>query len=206
MVRKGKKNYKRLAQKYLQTGQEKLKFSLAHITLWGKITIFWIIVCFISLFLPWISSVGVIVSTQESSISSFSSVSSLVGYSGIFIFATLALMVFWLFSIHKKQKFYALSLIHISAQAVCFWGAIFIMVLCLHSFFVINGLQFFSGNIVYGSGLILCMTGAIIICGGAVQILKENKKNSKWSYVSEIDANEFQKHKREEKSNMKLPF
>jgi hypothetical protein len=137
---------------------------------------------------------------------SFISFSALLGRIGFFILITLMLIAFSIFSIQKKEKFRYFSLIHISDYiSLLAWWA-FIFLLSVHSFFLVWGLQLFSSNIIYGKGIVLCITWSLVILSGALIMKQEYRKNIKWSYINDIKASWQQGLENTEKNNMKLPF
>lgn len=86
------------------------------------------------------------------------------------------------------------------------YGSMLIILLCIQTFLFIGGLQTFSGNILYGKGIILCITGAIVVLFGSLLLKKEYRKNIKGSYMSELRSGENMSEENEQKNNMKLPF
>jgi len=200
------KKISRLLQKHMQNIKEQIYFKTSHISQGWKFALLWIFLCFISLFLPWISPLDTIISCGYSDTPISSSFSWLLGGIWFFILLSLSLMSFSLFSIKKKERLHFFSLIELSDISACFLWSIFIFILSLHSFFLVIGLQFFSVNILYGKGIILCITWSIIIFIASLLLKQEYRKNIKWSYISEL-KNTWQKLKLEEKKdNMKFPF
>jgi hypothetical protein len=160
-------------------------FKSSHISFGGKIWLLWVLICFISLFFPWVSSLWAIISSGNLQIHSFISFSSVLWRIGFFISLTLVIIVFSLFSIQKKEKFHYFSLIHLSDSLSLIIWSIFIFIVSVHSFLLISGLQLFSSNIVYGKGITLCITWSLVMFFGALIMKQEHGKNTKWSYVSD---------------------
>ena len=196
----------RTLQKHVLKIQEQVRFKTSHITQGWRIIFLGGILVFFSLFSSWISAQESIVASSNIKIQSVSSFSSLIGFVGIFILATLIVIFFSVFSLRKKEKFHFFSLIQLSDYICSFYGALFIIILCIQSFLFIGGLQIFSGNIYYGKWIILCMTWAIVILFASFILKKEYRKNSKWTYYSELRGEENQRNTDEVKNNMKLPF
>lgn len=205
MSRKNTKTY-RFLQKKISDFMQKLQFKTSHISQGGKIILLWVIICGVSLLMPWISPLDSIISCWYSDVPSSSSFSGILWHVGIFILFALCIISFWVFSIQNKQKFHFFSTLQISDQVSSFYGSFFILIFSLHSFFVVHGLKFFSVNIVYGKGIILCLTWAIVILTGSFILKKEYRKNIKGSYYNESHWDIKQQNNEEQKNNMKLPF
>ncbi|NDK10132.1 hypothetical protein GW846_05145 [Candidatus Gracilibacteria bacterium] len=196
----------RAVQKNLGIIQEQLRFKTSHISDGGKISLAGVSISLVSLFIIWVNSEVSIVSSGNTQISGVNSFSALVGYTGFFILLILGFICFSIFSIRKKEKFHSFSLIHIYDFAACFYGSILIMILCLQGLFYMRGLQTFSSDIGYGKGIILCITGAIVILIGSLILKKEYRKNIKGSYTSEIKNQDYGSELEPNRDNMKLPF
>ncbi len=196
----------RFFQQLFYSIQEKIRFKTSHISFWWKITMLWVLLCFIALFLPWILPIDTLTPSWSRNIPVSLSFSSLLGFVGVFIIIILSIITFSICSIQKKEKFHFFSMLQLSDYLSAMFGWIFIFILSLHSFFFINGLRFFSINILYWQGIILSITGSIIIFIGAILLKKEQRKNIKWSYVSELHSPWNKIKNKEGKRNMKLPF
>lgn len=181
-------------------------FKSSHISFWGKISLLWVLICFLSLFMPWVDSIWTIISSGSLQINSFMSFSSVLWRIWFFITITLAIILFSLFSIQKKEKFRYFSLIHISDYFSVISWSIFIFLLSLHSFLLISGLQLFSSEVIYGKWIVLCITWSIVMFIGALIIKQEHGKNIKWSYINDSKTQAPQTLQIKEKKNMKLPF
>lgn len=196
----------RIFQKHSQKIGEKIRFKTAHITLWGKISLLWSIICFISLIFPWISITDTSFMHGEGSAPIASSFSSVLGGVWFFILWAICIIMFSIFSIQKKEKLRFVSMIQLSDQLSAFFWSILIFILAFHSFILISGLRFFSISINYQKWVILCITGAIIIFIWAYIMKKEYRKNIKWSYISNIESSPEKLIVTEQKNNMKFPF
>lgn len=196
----------RFLQKKILHIQRQIIFKTSHISLWWKIVLFGTFLCFISLFLPWISANWNIISSGESKIDTFVSFSSVLWRVGFFVLITLAIVNFSIFSIQKKEKLRYFSLLSVSEYICSSFWSIFIFLLSLHSFLLVGGLQLFSSNITYGKGIILCITGSIIMFLGSIAIRKEYRMNIKWSYINDAKGNTHIEAWEEQENNMKLPF
>lgn len=196
----------RLIQKKLTYIYEKIYFKTSHITPGGKVTLVGIILCFISLFMPWISTLGNLSTNTTSNFWTASSFSGLIWNVGFFILFALIVVSFWVFSIEKKEKLHFLSLMRFNDRVSALIGSIFIFIMSLHSFLLISWLQYFSMNILYGQWIILCITWSIIIWIWAYIMKNEYRKNIKGSYISELRPWAHSEQQEEEKNNMKLPF
>lgn len=195
-----------LIRKNIYKFKKLIIFKSSHISFWWKISLLWVLICFISLFFPWVWSLWTIISSGNLQIESFMSFSSVLWRIGFFIWITLLLIIFSLFSIQKKEKFRYFSLIHISDYISTLVWSIFIFLLSIHSFFLIWGLQLFSSNIVYGKWIVLCLTGSFVMFFGVYIMKQEYRKNIKWSYINDVKAQWPDIGNIREKNNMKLPF
>lgn len=196
----------RFIQKRILHFQKVVIFKTSHISPGGKIALFGSLICFISLFFPWMESLGSIIPSWDSQINSFNSFSSVLGRTGFFILISLIIVSFSIFSIRKKEKLRYFSLLSVSEYMCTSFGSIFIFLLSLQSFFLSSGLQLFSSNIIYWKGIILSITWAIIIFFWSIVIKKEYRINIKWSYISDTKWSPDIPQEAEQKNNMKLPF
>lgn len=205
MLNKNKKLLRKI-QKYIQETQNAIKFKTSHISTWWKIVLIGSLVTFFSLFIPWISPLDTVISCGYSDIPTSNSFSKLLWWVWFFIIIILAIISFSLFSIQRKEKLHFFSHIRLPDMISALLGSILIFILTFHSFFIISWLQFFSVNILYWKGLILCITWSIVIGIWALIMKKEYRKNIKWSYISEVKKTENLVMESEEKHNMKFPF
>jgi len=196
----------RFLQKLLLHLRENIIFKTSHISLWGKITLFWVFLCMISLFINWGWTFWNIIDARNVENIHFNSFSLVMWYIWYFIFIWLLIISFAICSIKKKQKFKYLSLIEIRDYSSAIIIALMIFLSTLHSYFLTKWLQLFSSNISHWNWVILCMTGAIIIFIWGVWIRWEHRSNIKWSYINNTSKYSWEKDISETKNNMKLPF
>ncbi len=196
----------RLAQKRFHSFQKFIAFKTSHLTMGGKIWLFWIVISFISLFFPWSESVTTIISSWNANIENLTAFSPLLWWIGYFLLIFLLVMTFFTFSIQKKEKIKYLSSYHITDFIALSVWATFIIILCIHTFILISGLKVFSWNIHHSHGIILCLCWSIISIFWSIVISWEYRKNIKWSYINNASKWQWEPFKVEEKDNMKLPF
>lgn len=196
----------RSVQRYVHFSRKHLSFKAAHITIWGKIALFGIFICCISLFFPWVSSFDGISDWWPSRLKSFLSFSILLGYIWFFILIALIVSIFAIFSIQRKEKLHFFTHIQLSDHNSWILSAVFIFLMCFHSFFLIRGLQIFSANVLYWEWIILCITGSIIMFIWSIMMKKEYRKNLRWSYSSEAHIQDQNELIDQGQDNMKLPF
>ena len=196
----------RFIQKKILKLQEKIIFKTSHIGTWWKLALFWVILCFFSLFISWGGAFWNIVDSENIENFSFNSFSSVMWFIWYFILIWLALVSFAICSIKKKQKLKYFSLIEVRDYSSSITTAIVIFFASLHSFFITKWLQLFSSNITHSQGIILCMTGSIIIFLWGIAIRSEYRMNTKWSYINDTGRVPQEAQYKEKKDNMKLPF
>ncbi len=199
-------NTLRFIQKRVVKIKEKIIFKTSHISTWWKLALFWIVICFFSLFISWGWAFWNIVDSDNIENFSFNSFSPVIGMIWYFILLGLALVSFAICSIKKKQKLKYFSLIEMRDYSCSIITAIVIFLATFHSFFITKWLQLFSSNITHGKWIILCMTGAIIIFIWGIVIRSEYRMNIKWSYISDTSRSPQEPQNKEQKDNMKLPF
>jgi len=199
-------NSLRFLQKKILHIQKKIVFKTSHISSWWKLTLFWVLLCFISLFISWGGAFWNIVDAENIENFRFNSFSSVLWYIGYFILGWLGLISFSIASIKKKQKLKYFSLIEIRDYSASIISSIVIFLATLHSFFITIWLQLFSSNITHASWIILCMTGSIIIFIWGIVIKWEYRMNIKWSYINSAGKSPQESEFKDKKDNMKLPF
>jgi hypothetical protein len=112
-------------------------------------------------------------------------------------------LFFILFSHSRKEKLKLYSDIHFKDSTIIILWWIFNIFLSFNIFSFVEWLQRFSSTIIYGNGIILSITWAIVIVIWGI-ITRKEKKDEKYSiYTNELIEEEEQK---EEENNMKLPF
>ena len=200
----------RFFQKHLTEIQKSLSFKLSGLTTGWKISLWGIIICCISLCIPWI----VFVSTWDieeisSKISSTHSFSALIGNSWLFVLLWLIISLFFLFSSSKKDTLYSATSLSYRIHSLLFWVAIFTLYSAIHSLLIIKWLQTFSSNITYWKWLILCITWSIILLFWAVRLKNDSKKDIVWAYIHSTEKNNTKTKEGiidDWRDNMKLPF
>lgn len=200
------KKWFRLLQKHTMNLAEQIRFKTSHISYGWKLCLLWCLLSFFSLFQSWIYTQDMIIGGSSISITSASSFSPLVWYIWVLLSSILGTIIFSIVSLRKKEKLHFLGLLRIHESTIAFIWGISIIVLSFQSFLFINGLRIFSADILYGKGIIFCIIGGIFILLGSYYLKKDYRKNSKWSYISELKSGDFSKNLQEEKDNMKLPF
>jgi len=186
--------------------QQKIAFKFSHISVWGKLCLFWVFITFVSLFTRWGGAFWNIVEAQNIENFSFTSFSSTMGYIWYFILLWLIIIIFSVCSIKKKQKLKYFSLIEVRDYSSAIITSIVIFFTAIHCYFITQWLQLFSSNITHSNGIILCMTWAIIIFIWGIVIRSEYRMNIKWSYINDTSRSPKEFDYKETKDNMKLPF
>lgn len=198
--------FSRSIRRFLYFWKRATKFKLSYASNGEKIGFFGIIICFLSLFFPWISSLDGIAGDINGSVESFWAFSKILGFTWVFIFLTLLVVGFSIFSIRRKERLRFFSLVHISEYSSCLIWSLFISILCIQKFFLISWLQVFSSNILYGKWIILCLTWSFFILIAAIIIKTEYRKKVHGSYIYEERELRNIENTPEDKNNMKLPF
>ena len=171
------------------------KFKSLNLSFSKQIVLLWTIICFISLFLPWIKDIEKWLSWD-----SFYSLSWNIGF---LLSIILIIPIFTIFSTSYKEKIKLYSDLSLKNHFLIITSGIFILSFSIISLSFINWLQTFFKNIIYWNWIILCMTSWIIILIWWLFIRKEYYKNN-----SEIILNKLNQNRKEinKKDNMKLPF
>ena len=198
-------HHMRVVQKHILKIQEQIIFKISHISPAGKISLLWVAICIFSLFQPWIIAEESIIQgiTPIKSVGSFS---SLIGHVWFLMFSILCVISFAIISLKKKEKLFFLGLSRMEESFITLYGAIILGLLSFQSFFFISGLQVFSANVKYGTGIIFSFVWIIFLLWGSYMFKKEFRRNVKGSYMSEVSAEEHSQQREKERSNMKLPF
>lgn len=170
-------------------------FKSKYLSFWGKTVLFWSIILFISLFMPWIK--------QTWSGITWNSFSSITGNIWYIIFTFIFIILFLLLSNRNKEK---IKLhINISFQnyflILLFWA--FTIIICIMSLSFINGLHTFQEDIIYQKGWILALSSWILITFWWYLLRKEYLTHNLWVFV---DNDENIISQIDKKRNMKLPF
>ena len=173
-----------------------LNFKSRSFSLGEKISIFWTFICFISLFFPWVNSI------DNSFLSNaFWSLSWKIGY---FIFLEIIFVVFLIFSQNKKVKLKMSSNFHFRDSSIVLLVSLLNIIFSLNILSFVQGLSAVSTKALYGNGIILCLTGSIVLLIWGILMRKEKIWENYSMYTNEIDEEKKQEEKKEK--NMKLPF
>jgi len=186
-----KRKYKNILIKTINT----LKFKSLNLSFSGKVSLFWSCVLLFSLFQPWITNLE-----NGKTWNSFTSLSWNIWFILILLFV---LLIFFILSTSNKEKIKLHSNISFKNYYIIIMIAIFIILAWLISLSFINWLQFFFQDIIYGHGIILCISSWIIILFWGYLNLKENKEFKLETFINEDWETET---KTIAKNNMKLPF
>lgn len=205
-----KKTTTRFAQKHLYNIQKYISYKFSTLWVWGKICFAWIIICFISLFTPWLVQIqGSSVWSVNINIWNTYSFSYIVWNVGLFILLCIWVSLFSLFSQKNKQKISSLTNQNLKTETLLCVMALFIFFISLHALFSIKWLQVFSSNLVYGKWVILSLTWSLVFIFWAIKYKSDARKNILWVYATNREKNEQQSNGEESqeiKNNMKLPF
>lgn len=172
-----------------------MRFKWMSLSLWEKITGFWSIVTFLSLFLLWINA-----SDESKTWNAFSALAWSIGY---IIVILIAINVIVITSYKMKEKIKLGSDFHFRDTNIIICNGILIFLLSLHIFSFVKGLQEFSQVIIFWKWIILSLTWAILIViwGG---IMRKEKRTEKYNIcTNELDNEEDEKVN---EKNMTLPF
>lgn len=175
-----------------------LKFKWLNLSLWEKISLIWALISTFSLFLNWIDSESI--NNLEEKGNAFSSLAGSIWY---IILLILAFLVFILISHSKKETFKLSSDLHFKDSTITIFWWVFDIFLSLITFSFVKWLQRFSSTIIYGNGIILSITWAIVIIIWGIIMRKEKKAEKYSTYTNELGENEIEE---ENDNNMKLPF
>lgn len=199
----------RFFQKHIMQIMDFIKFKVSTLTIGEKISLWALMICSFSLFIPWIRFISNWDSTLSPELSINNSFSSIIWNSGVFIGFGICLGLFFLFSTKNREKIHSLIPVSRKVHNIIFYIALYIITISLHTIFMIIWLQTFAANIVYWKWIILCLTGGIILLFWALQIKKDISKSKKWTYLNEAynshslwDSQESE----DKRNNMKLPF
>lgn len=204
-----KQSTTRFFQKHITQIRDFFIFKLQAQSPWEKISLWALVICTISLFIPWIQFISRWDTELSPTISMSNSFSWVIGNSGFFIALGICIGLFFIFSTNNKEKIHSIIPVSRKVHNVIFCLSLYIITLCLHTIFMIIGLQTFAANVVYGKWVILCLTWSFILLFGALQIKKDIVKNKKGTYINDSswwNIMESSDETDEKKNNMKLPF
>ncbi len=167
-----------------------------------KTVIFWTVLSFISLFLPWIEII------QSGIINN--AFSKILGISG-FIILLLNICILYLAFHHKNKEIYK-NILHIFMKdgvGITFLS-IFLLLTISNAIFIIEGLKTFQQWIILWNGILVWIVGSIFSIVWWIFLSREKNIPTLFnSDAPEIHSLEdFLQHesKVDEKNNMKLPF
>lgn len=171
------------------------RFKSLNLTISKKIVLIWIIIWFISLYLPWIKDISKLISWN-----SFYSLTWNIGFILVFI---LLLPIFIIFSTNYKEKLKLYSDLSIKNHFLVITTGFIIVSFSIISLSFINWLHTFFENIVYWKWVILCMTAWFIILLWWIMMRKEYYSDSSEIILNKLNQD---REKLKEEDNMKLPF
>lgn len=195
--------FKRTLRKYIKKTNDKILFIVSHLSLWGKLALFGLWLCFISLFFPWFT---VWLENNANDYISSSAFSSLIWYIGYLYLATIVTNIFYVLSIKNKAKIRYVSWVNISTSHIIVLTSLCFIISAIHVFFLIWGMRFFRSEIFHQQGLILFLTGSIIVFIAGKILKNEEIKNISGSYSYSWKIKEIETEKIHTEENMKLPI
>lgn len=195
MIRKNKNLNKNNLKNEITCFFNNTKFKSLNLTLSKKITLLWVLIWFISLFLPWINDLEKMIS--------WNSFYSLTWNIGFILFFVLLLPIFIIFSTNYKEKIKLYSDLSVKNHFIIITAWFIVISFSIVSLSFINGLHTFFENIYYWKWVILCMTSWFIILFWWIMLRKDYYSDSSEIILNKLNQNR-KKHKKED--NMKLPF
>jgi len=195
---------------YLYKIQKIIAYKISSLQVWGKISLFGIFICCVSLFFPWvIFTWNSDIDQISRSVESATSFSALVWNSWFFITLSLGISLFSLFSYTTKKKIHSLTTLSYKVHTILILISCIILYTSIHSLLMIGWLQTFASNIIYGKWIILCITGSFILLIWGLKLRKDIKNNTAGIYINDtkdIHSTPINEKNDEVKDNMKLPF
>ncbi len=203
MLRKHQR-MKRIIYIFLKELSTKISYRYTELHIWTKISIFWISLSSIALFLPWIESLDAISilpswNMSENAFSIFS------GYIWYFLFALFAFVLFSMISKRRKERLKYFSLIDTPESVLVLFTGMIVCMISLQYFFIVGWYQVMSQNIMYWKGLILSTTWSLLMFIWYYFLRNSRKKQGSGSFGYEKSQDIFEKHPHNP-DNMKLPF
>lgn len=183
--------------------QEKLIFIFSHLSWGSKLALFALALCFVSLFIPWFSIQSETLSTTPLATNAFSRI---LWYIWFLYFFLICINIFYIISIKKKSELRNISGISFSSTRVTQWMSIFMIFSSIHMYFIIQGMLYFSSQISHEKGLILFITGAMLVWFSWYFLRKEEKKHISGSYSHAYNSKEIPENPTDTAKNMKLPI
>jgi len=174
-----------------------VNFKSRSFSIWEKISIFWVCISFIALFFSWVNSIE-----NTFSSNAFWNLSGKVGYS---IFIELIFVLFLIFSQKKKVKFKMSSNFHFRDSSIVLLVSLLNIIFTLNVLSFVQGLSTISNKALYGNGIILSITGSIVLFIWWFLMRKERSGEKYSLYTNDLEQEEKNEEEKKEK-NMKLPF
>lgn len=203
MLRKHQK-IKRILSLFIAENLSRVHYRYNELSIGTKISLFWILVCTISLFLPWVESLDGI-SVLPSWNMSENAFSIFAWRTWFFLIALFLFVVFNMVSRKRKERFKYFSLVDAPESIMVLFTSIVVMLMSIQYFFLVWWYQIMSQNIIYGRGIILSTTWSLLLFLWYYFLKKSRKKQNSWSFWFENSEAPFQKHAHDP-DNMKLPF
>ena len=173
----------------------KIKFKSINLTFSKQIVLIWVIIWYISLFIPWIKDINEWIFWN-----SFYSLSWNIGF---LLMIILSLPIFVILSTSYKEKIKLYSDLSLKNHFIIITSWVFIISFSIITLSFINWLHTFFENIFYWNWVILSMTSWFIILIWWIMIRKEYYADS-----SEIILDKLNQNRKitKQEDNMKLPF
>ena len=171
------------------------KFKSINLTLSKQIVLLWVIIWYISLFIPWIKDVN-----QWINWNAFYSLTWNIGFLLLII---LSLPIFVILSTSYKEKIKLYSDLSLKNHFIIITSWIFVISFSIITLSFINWLHTFFENIFYWKGVILSMTAWFIILIWWIIIRKEYYTDSSEIILDKLNQN---RKATKQEDNMKLPF
>ena len=172
-----------------------IKFKSINLTFSKQIVLLWVVIWYISLFIPWIKNINEWIY--------WNSFYSLTWNIGFLLLIILILPIFVILSTSYKEKIKLYSDLSLKNNFIIITSWIFVISFSIITLSFINGLHTFFENIFYWNWVILSMTSWFIILIWWIMIRKEYYADS-----SEIILDKLNQNRKitKQEDNMKLPF
>lgn len=203
MLRKHQK-IKRILYLFIQETGSKLSYRYNELHIWTKISLFWIFVCILSLFFPWIESLDGVSRLPSWNLTE-NAFSVFAWYVWYFLMVLFLFVIFSIISKKRKERFKYFSLVDAPESILILFTSVVVIMISLQYFFIVWWYQVMSQNIIYGRGIILSTTGSLLLLLGYYYLKKTRKKQNSGSFGYENNEDIFEKHV-SNPDNMKLPF
>ena len=173
----------------------KIKFKSINLTFSKQIVLIWVIIWYISLFIPWIKDINEWIFWN-----SFYSLSWNIGF---LLMIILSLPIFVILSTSYKEKIKLYSDLSLKNHFIIITSWVFIISFSIITLSFINWLHTFFENIFYWNWVILSMTSWFIILIWWIIIRKEYYADNSEIILDKLNQN---RKKTKQEDNMKLPF